>query len=153
MDYRMLLLIHILAAMAWVGGGFALAATLFVARRTQRPNDADRVMQTLRWADTWLALVAPLLVVVTGVAMVIVAGGWSFSQAWILASIALIVAYEGIALTVGSRLYRRIEDARRHGLVESADHARTMRAWHRLTVMLLAMLVAVVALMVFKPGI
>jgi hypothetical protein len=53
----------------------------------------------------------------------------------------------------GSRLYRPIEDARRHGLVGIADHARTMSAWHRLTFVLLAMLIAVVTMMVFKPGI
>jgi uncharacterized membrane protein len=152
MDYRLLVLLHILAGMAWLGGGFALWATLFVARRSQGPEAADRVMRSLQWADMWLAIVAPLLVLVTGAAMAIV-GGWGFGQTWILASIALIVAYELIALTLGSRLYRRIEDARRQGRVGSADHARTMAAWGRLSVVLLGFLVAVVTLMVVKPGV
>ena len=152
MDQRLLLLVHILAGMAWLGGGFALAATVFAARRTQGPEGADRVMQSLRWADTWLAIVAPLVVVVTGIAMVIGADAWSFDDAWILGSIALIVAYQVIALAVGSRLYRRIENARRQGLIGTAEHAWTLRAWGHLSGLLLGLLVAVVALMVFKPG-
>jgi uncharacterized membrane protein len=153
MDHRFLLLVHILAAMAWVGGAIAMQATLFAARRSQPPEDVDRIMRSFAWADTWLALGAPLVVVVTGVAMVLINGAWSFEQAWILGSIVLVVAYEVIAMTIGARLYRRVEDARAYGLLGTGDHARTMRAWGRLGAMLLAILVAVVGLMVLKPGI
>jgi uncharacterized membrane protein len=153
MDYRLLLLVHILAGMAWVGGAIVIEATLFVARRSQPPAEVDRVMRRFAWADTWLALGAPLLVVITGVAMVLINDGWSFEQAWILGSIGLVVAYEVIAMTVGARLYRKIEDARAQEHLETAGHARTMRAWGRLGAVLLAMLVAIVGLMVLKPGI
>jgi uncharacterized membrane protein len=153
MDYRLLLLVHILAGMAWVGGAIVIEATLFAARRSQPPEEVDRVMRRFAWADTWLALGAPLVVVITGVAMVLINDGWSFAQAWILGSIGLVVAYEVIAMTVGARLYRRIEAARAQGHLESAGHARTMRAWGRLGAALLAMLVAIVGLMVLKPGI
>ena len=108
-------------------------------------------MQSFRWADTWLGLGAPLLVVVSGAAMV-ATGAWSFGQAWILGSIALIVVYEVIALTVGARLYRRIEAARAEGHLASEAHAQTMRAWGRLSIVLVALLIGVVGLMVFKPG-
>jgi uncharacterized membrane protein len=153
MDYRLLLLVHILAGMAWVGGAIVIEATLFVARRSQPPAEVDRVMRRFAWADTWLALGAPLLVVITGVAMVLSNDGWSFEQAWILGSIGLVIGYEVIAMMVGARLYRQIEDARAQGRVESAGHAGTMRAWGRLGAVLLAMLVAIVGLMVLKPGI
>lgn len=151
MDYRILLLVHILAGMAWVGGGIVIAATHFVARRSRDPEAVDGVMRSFRWADTWLGLGAPLLVVVSGAAMV-VSGAWSFSQAWILGSIALIVVYEIVALTVGARLYRRIEDARAEGRLASEAHAQTMRAWGRMSIVLVAALIGVVGLMVFKPG-
>jgi uncharacterized membrane protein len=153
MDYRMLLLVHILAAMAWVGGAIVIQATLFVARRSQPPEGVDRVMRGFAWADTWIALGAPLVVVITGVAMVLINGAWSFEQAWILGSIGLVVAYETIAMTVGARLYRQVEGARAQGRLETAGHARTMRAWGRLGALLLAMLVAIVGMMVLKPGI
>lgn len=153
MDYRLLLLVHILAGIAWVGGAIVIQATTFAARRSQSPEGVDRVMRSFAWADTWLALGAPLLVVITGVAMVLVSDAWSFEQAWILASVGLVVAYEVIAMTVGARLYQRVEGARGQGHFETAEHARTMRAWGRLGAVLLAMLVAIVGLMVFKPGI
>jgi uncharacterized membrane protein len=153
MDYRLLLLVHVLAGMAWVGGAIVIEATLFAARRSQPPEGVDRVMRSFAWADTWLALGAPLLVVITGVAMVMINGAWSFEQAWVLGSIGLVIAYEATAITVGARLYRQVEDARAQGRLETAGHARTMRAWGRLGAVLLATLVAVVGLMVLKPGI
>jgi uncharacterized membrane protein len=152
MDYRLLLLVHILAGMAWVGGAIVIQATLFAARRSQPPEDVDRVMRSFAWADTWLALGAPLVVLITGVAMVLINGAWRFEQAWILGSIGIVVAYEVIAMTVGSRLYRQVEDARAQGHLETVGHAGTMRAWGRLGAVLLAMLVGVVGLMVLKPG-
>jgi len=153
MDYRLLLLVHILAGMAWVGSAITLQATLLVARRSGDPAEVDRVMRSLGWADTWLALPAPLLVVTTGVAMVIASGAWTFTQAWILLSIGLVVVYELIAMTVGGRLYRRIVAARESGELDGAAHARTMTAWGRLGALLLALLLVAVGLMVFKPGV
>jgi uncharacterized membrane protein len=153
MDYRVLLLVHILAGMAWVGGAIVLEATLFIARRSGDPAEVDRVMRSQAWADTWLALAAPVLVVTSGVAMVVVGGAWSFTQAWILFSIGLVVVYELVALTVGARLYRRIAEARESGALAGLAHARTMRAWGRLGGLLLALLLVVVGLMVFKPGV
>jgi uncharacterized membrane protein len=153
MDYRILLLVHILAAMAWVGGAIVLEATLFVARRSGDAAEVDRVMRSLAWADTWLAVPAPLLVVVTGVAMVALSGAWGFTQAWILLSIGIVVVYELVALTIGARLYRRIAEARASGAVTGDAHAGTMRAWARLGGLLLALLLVVVGLMVFKPGV
>jgi uncharacterized membrane protein len=153
MDYRLLLLVHILAGMAWVGGALVIQATLFAARRSQPPEGVDRVMRSFGWADTWLALGAPLVVVITGVAMVLNNGALSFEQAWILGSIGLVVVYEVVAMTVGARLYRKLEGARAQETLDTASHARTMRAWGRLGAVLVAMLVVIVALMVFKPGI
>jgi uncharacterized membrane protein len=152
MEYRVLLLVHILAGMAWVGGAIVIETTLFVTRRSKPPEEVDRVMRSFAWADTWIALLAPLLVVVTGVTMVLLSGSWSFGQAWILGSIGLVVGYEAIAMTIGARLYRRLDTARRDGTLESAAHVRTMRSWGRLGAILLTLLVAVVGLMVFKPG-
>lgn len=152
MDYRVLLLLHILSGMAWIGGGLALEATLLMARRSGDPLEVDRVMRSQAWADTWLAIPAPLLVVATGVAMVITSGTWSFSQAWILLSVGLVVTYELLAMTVGASLYRRITEARASGALTGAPHARTMLARVRFGGILLAILLVVVGLMVLKPS-
>lgn len=152
MGYQALLLVHVLAGMVWVGGAVVLVATLWSARRSQPPEAVDRLMLDLRWADTWLAIPAPVLVLTSGVVMVLDGGPWSFTQAWILASIALIVVYEAVALTVGGRLHSRIEKARAQGELASIAHARTMTAWGRLGLVLVAILVAIVWSMIYKPG-
>lgn len=151
MDYQIVLLIHILAGAAWVGGAIVIEGTIFAARRLGSPEAVDRVLQSFRWADTWLAIGAPVLVIVTGVAMVMLGRGWTFEQAWILGSIGLVVAYEVIAMTVGGRIYSRIEVARAEGALASQQHEVTIRQLGRLGVVLLAILIAVTGLMVFKP--
>ena len=85
--------------------------------------------------------------------MVAINGAWTFTQAWIIGSIGLVIAYEATAMTVGARLYRRIGEARASGEIGAAGHARTVAAWSRLGGLLLAILLVVVGLMVFKPGI
>lgn len=147
MWYRVVLLIHIFAGMAWVGGGLAIWVTQHRALATGGRAGFDRVRRDLAWADTWLALPAPFLVAITGIAMVLSAPGWRLSQIWIWLTVAILIAYQGLAFTVGARLHRRLE---------SGDGAHAERdpgiAFLRLGRLLLLMLVAIVALMVFKPG-
>jgi uncharacterized membrane protein len=145
---RILLLVHIVAGMAWVGGGFLIHVTEQRAfRRGGRPA-VDRVRADLAWADTWLALPAPLLVVGSGIVMVFVSSGWRFAQTWIWASLALIGLYEALALTVGARLYGQLENAEAD-LLAGTD---PMGSFLRLGSVLIVLLLGVVVLMVFKPG-
>ena len=147
MWYRTVLLIHILAGVAWLGGGLAVGVTQQRALRAGGRAAFDRVRRDLAWADTWLAIPAPLLVVATGVAMVLLDPGWRFSQTWIWMAIAILIAYQGLAFTVGARLYRRPESEE-----EAPEGGDPRISLIRLSRLLLLMLVAVVALMVFKPG-
>lgn len=83
MWYRVVLLIHILAGIAWLGGGLAIWVTQQRALRAGGRAALDRVRRDLAWADTWLAIPSPLLVVATGIAMVLSAPGWRLTQTWI----------------------------------------------------------------------
>jgi uncharacterized membrane protein len=145
--YRVVLLIHILAGIAWLGGGLAIEITQQRALRAGGRAAFDRVRRDLAWADTWLAIPAPLLVVATGIAMVLLGPGWRFSQTWIWMAIAILIAYQGLAFTVGARLYRRLESG--DGAPGRGDPGISLLRLGRL---LLLMLVAILALMVFKPG-
>ena len=141
-----LLVVHILAAMAWVGGGLVIQ---FTERRVfwlgGRPA-VDRVRADLAWADTWLAIPAPLLVVGTGIAMVAVTPGWRFTQTWIWMSLVAVVLYQVLAFTVGTRIYRQLETTPQDGAAKPA------RSLLKLGSLLLSVLVGVVFLMVLKPG-
>lgn len=144
--HEALLVVHILAAMAWVGGGLAIQFTQRRAFRLGGRPAIDRVRVDLAWADTWLAIPAPLLVVGTGIAMVAATPGWQFTQTWIWMSLAAVVLYQVVALTVGTRLYRQLE-------TESQDErTKPARSLMKLGDLLLTILVGVMFLMVFKPG-
>jgi uncharacterized membrane protein len=145
--YRAVLLIHILAGIVWLGGGLAIVVTEQRSLRAGGRAAFDRVRRDLAWADTWLAIPAPLLVVATGIAMVLLDPGWRFSQTWIWMTIAILIAYQGLAFTVGARLYRRLKSG--DGTPKGGDPGISLLRLGRL---LLLMLVAIVALMVFKPG-
>jgi hypothetical protein len=144
--YQVVLFIHILAGIAWLGGGLAIGVTQQRALGAGGRAAFDRVRRDLAWADTWLAVPAPLLVVATGIAMVVGSPGWRFSTTWIWMTIAILIAYQGLAFTVGARLYRRLETG------EGAKVGNPEVSLIRLGRLLLFMLVAIVALMVFKPG-
>lgn len=147
MWYPAVLLIHILAGIAWLGGGLAVWVTQQRALRAGGRASFDRVRRDLAWADTWLAIPAPLLVVATGIAMVLADPGWRFSQTWIWMTVTILLAYQGLAFTVGARLYRSLETG--DGAPQPGNGEIPLLRLGRL---LLLMLVAVVALMVFKPG-
>jgi len=144
MWYRVLLLVHILAGMAWIGGGLVIQITQQQAFRLGGRVASDRARTDLAWADTWLAIPAPLLVVGTGIAMVIVNTGWRFAQTWIWTSLATVAIYQALALTMGARLYRRRE---------TGPGDQPTQELLRLGNVLLALLTGVVFLMVFKPGV
>ena len=147
MWYRVVLLIHLLAGIAWLGGGLAIWITQQRALGAGGRAAFDRVRRDLAWADTCLAIPAPLLVVASGIAMVVWDPGWRLSQIWIWLTVAILIAYQGLAVTVGARLHRRLETG--DGEPQQGDPGISLLRLGRL---LLFMLVAIVALMVFKPG-
>lgn len=152
--YRILLLIHVLAGMAWVGGGFVIQVTSQRALKTAGVPAAGRVIESFRWADTWLAIGVPILVVATGVTMVAISGAWTFAQTWVWVSIALVVGYEAIAGTVGGRLYRAVEATMRES--DSTSNGAQTRLYGRYMqfgMALLLVLIVLVVLMVYKPGV
>ena len=146
MWYNALLLVHILAGIAWLGGGIVIQVTQRRAFRSGGRPALDRVRRDQAWTDTWLAIPAPLLVVGSGAAMVVTNPGWRFSQVWVWMAVAIVVLYEGLAFSVGARIYQQVESG-----VRTPEEADPGASLIRLGDVLLVLLVAVVSLMVFKP--
>jgi len=144
--YRTLLLVHVLAAMTWLGGGIVIQMTQRRAFRCGGRPALDRVRADLAWADVLLAVPAPLVVVGSGIGMVALSSAWRFSQTWIWMAVAVVVLYEGLAFSVGARIFRQVESRARDPL--GADPGASLI---RLGGVLVLMLVAVAVLMVFKP--
>jgi hypothetical protein len=142
MWYQTVLWVHIMAAMAWVGGGIVMHVTQQMALRQGGPSAFDEVDRRLAWTDSWLAVVAPVLVLATGTAIVVIDPGWRFSQTWIWSTLALVGLYELLAFTIGTRLFRLI----------SAEASGSRASFVKLGHVLIGPLAGVVVLMVFKPG-
>jgi uncharacterized membrane protein len=150
--YDWLLLGHILAAIAWVGGAISMQV---VGARLVKAETAEAVAAYARAAE-WLAprlfMPASLAVLGFGIAMVSVNEAWSIRQLWIILGLA------GIAISgIGGAMFfgpqsRRIADAVR---TEGAESARAQALIRRIFVVGrfdVLLLLLIVADMVLKPG-
>lgn len=80
--YEWLVLVHMVMAVVWVGGGVTLN---ILAIRTQRSNDADRLValgRDVEWLGTRVFMPASIVLLIVGI-WAASEGNWEFSQAWI----------------------------------------------------------------------
>ena len=150
--YDWLLLGHILAVIAWVGGAFTMQ---IMGNRLVRAESAEAVAafsRTAEWIGPRLYMPASLAVLGFGIALVSVSDAWSIGQLWI------ILGLVGVAISgIGGAVFfgpqsKRIAEALR---TEGAESARAQALIRRLFVVGridLVILVLVVADMVLKPG-
>ena len=146
--YDLLVLVHILSAMVWVGGGFILMANERHTHKRGGPAALYRLMRQSEWVDDWIFTPAPLLTVASGVTMVIMSDAWAFTQPWVYLALALIVT----EFSVGYRDYKKMKIALEHGDA-SAEFRTALPAYMRMSVLAIGLLATVVVLMVLKPGV
>lgn len=148
--YELLVVLHIFAAVIWLGAGFLVAVLVFGAGRA---GDAEReagYTQDVVWLAPRLFIPSSLAVLAVGILLVL-EGTWSFDQLWIalglagwLASFLLGILYfrpESDRLTelIGERGPADAEVAERLHRVKNVDRVQ------------LTILFLVVADMVVKP--
>jgi uncharacterized membrane protein len=147
--FKILLFVHILAAMVWVGGTVMLA---FISSRVEKTGDAA---YRARFATT-AGVVGPIigtsagLVLASGIWMVLDSDGIELSQTWVWLGLAgfLISAIVGAAYfgPASGKIVKALEA----GQVEEADRrAKQFNAVARLNLLLL---IVIVGVMVFQPG-
>jgi uncharacterized membrane protein len=153
--YDWLLLVHILGAFALLGGSVVVGLLHLVATRRERPSE---VALLLRLTRPMVVLVGIGMVVVLGIGLWLVDdAGYSYGDAWVIAAIVLWV----VAGQLGNRGGRRLRHARE--LAErlaidgdrpspELDAAVADRQALLLSYASFVALVAVLVLMVFKPG-
>lgn len=148
--YELLLLLHVVAAVVWLGSGFFLQVLVFRADRTR-----DRaLLKSLGDSSEWLArrifIPASLSVLVLGVVLVL-DSPWEFDELWILVGLvgflfSFLVGI-GIIEPEGKRIGQTIE---RHG-PDHPEVARRLRKINVISRVELVILYLVVADMVVKP--
>jgi uncharacterized membrane protein len=150
--YDWLLLGHILAAIAWVGGAIAMQV---VGARLYRAESAEAIAafaKTAEWVGPRLFMPASLAVLGFGIALVSVSEAWSIRQLWIILALAgLVISAIGGAVFFGPQS-KRIGEALR---TEGAGSDRTRGLIRQIFVVgrvdVLILLLIVVD-MVLKPG-
>ncbi len=147
----LLLFLHILGAVVWIGGGAALS---LIGRRVQRSSERGVVAEfagTLRFLGMRAFAPALFVVLTTGLWMVLDGSQWRISQPWILIGMALFL----IAFVIGAVYLGRIGVALERTATDAARDVGEMTALIRRWIggysAILLVLVVAVWDMVFKP--
>jgi uncharacterized membrane protein len=148
--YQLVLFIHILAAIAWVGGAFFLQLVATRINRTGDPVELANFSGQIAWFGLRYFLPASLIVFLAGLYMTI--SNWGFSQPWISLSMLLWLTSVAIgAAYIGPRTQKVSELYAAEGPTSVEARAITQRLFliGRIDIVLF---LVIVALMVFKPG-
>ena len=148
--YNWLLLLHIVAAMVWVGGAVLLGVQATQVTRRAEPESIARFVGSLRVLGPLVLAPATVAVLGFGVGLVLEGDAWSFDQFWVQLGLALFATAFVLGAAHQSRTALGAERA-----VARQDHAEALRqltrwAWGYGVIVLL--LLAIAWDMVFKPG-
>jgi uncharacterized membrane protein len=148
--YQLLLYVHVICAVIWVGGAFALQMLALLVNGSDDPAAVPRLARHMEIIGTRVFMPAAVILFLAGVVMTI--QNWSFGQTWIAVSIGLwIVSALSGALYLGPRAKRAAALFETEGPASQAarDLIGRMLIVSRLEVLSFAI---IIALMVFKPG-
>jgi uncharacterized membrane protein len=149
--YELLKYIHIVAAIAWVGGGLFAQLLALRAQRSNDPSDLPRLGYLFEYFGLRYFLPASVTLFVAGLLMT--AQRFEFREAWISISMALwFVSVLLGALYIGPRSKRVAELYEQQGPTSVAARSLMSRLFLVSRLELVGFAV-IVALMVFKPGV
>jgi uncharacterized membrane protein len=146
--YDWLLLLHILAAMFWVGGITVVGAFAVRILRSKEPGATAGFLGSLRVIGPIVLAPAPVLLLGMGIWMV--AKQWDFGQTWITLAFALFIVAFLIGAAHQSRAAIAAERASQAG--DDAAALRHLRRWAYGMAVILVLLIVATWDMVFKPG-
>ena len=147
--YNLLLVVHVLSAAIWIGGGGVLS--VIAARARGDVNAAAFFARLLPFVGIRVLMPAVILLPVTGVWMVLSDSEWSFEQTWVRAAIALFLVAFLVGAVYLSRVGITLDRTAGDGARAAALPALVNR-WLAGYLVVLTVLIATVADMVFKPG-
>lgn len=149
--YNTLLLIHIVAAMIWVGGGIMLVV---VGARIHRAADPGMRLMFVRQSAVAgpMSGISALVLLGAGIGMVIENEAWTFSQLWIWLALVLLSVSLAVGASYYGRVGKRMEEALEAGEPGRAEADRLIRQYLRVATADLVLLLVIVWDMVFKPG-
>lgn len=149
--YELLKTLHVLGAAAWAGAVIVSQFLGFLAARSGQTERMVAYIEDEAWLGPHYFAPTSVLVLVTGIAMV-VESGWEFEDTWIALGLVIffITVFLGMFL-LGPKSERLAAAIRERGLDDDGVQADTQKLM-RLTRLDLVLLIAVIAIMVIKPG-
>ncbi len=144
--------IHVLAAVAWVGGSLALLILVARAGSTQDEGLVRGLVKQSDFFGRFVFNIAGILVLAAGVWLVIESPVWDFDQAFV--SIGFVGVAIGVALGMGfyPKQWAKLGQAVESESVGSASAASALRTLRTVAAVELAILATVIWAMVVKPG-
>jgi uncharacterized membrane protein len=149
--YSVLLFVHILGAVVWVGGSVSLQLLGMRVRASGDPLRMASLAGDAEWMGTRVYSPASGVVLLAGIALVFT-GNWSFQQAWIVLGLAAF-AFSFImgAAVLGPTAKKLGERLASHGPEDSAVQAAIQKIF-LVSRIELAVLIFIVFDMAVKPG-
>jgi len=89
--YKLLLAVHILGAVIWVGGATTVQVLTTRIRRADEPAYMARITQDLEKVGQFVFLPSSIIVLLAGIGLV-ADGGWGFGSFWVLFGLVAIIA-------------------------------------------------------------
>ena len=148
--YQLLLYVHIVCAVIWVGGAFYSQLLAVRVSRSSDPAELPRLGMHLSALGMRVFLPASILLFVAGLGMVI--QNWRFSDLWISVSMGLWLASVLVgALYIGPTAAKVAASFQSEGPTSVAARSGLQRVFlvSRIELVIFAV---IIALMVFKPG-
>jgi uncharacterized membrane protein len=150
--YEWLVLVHVVMAVVWVGGGATLN---ILAIRTRRAKDPDRLVALARdveWVGTRVFIPASIVLLIAGI-WAASEGNWDFADAWIS------IGFAGYAFSFLTGMFFFGPESGRIAKLIEAEGASSPTVQARLGRLLtftrveLVILLVVIWAMVAKPGV
>jgi uncharacterized membrane protein len=148
--YDWLVLVHVLAAMVWVGGITVLGALAIAVLRDREGEEVGRFLARLRRIGPLVLAPAPVLLLAFGIWAVADSDAWDFGQTWVQLGLGLFAAAFLIGAAHQSTAAIGAERAAARG-----DHdwaVRRLRRWSFGMAAIVLLLVIATWAMVLKPG-
>ena len=148
--YELIVFVHILSAMVWVGGGLFAQFTMAHLRSNGGDATVADYLIGLEWAENRVFGLSSGLVFITGVTMVALSEAWTFSQLWVIVALTLFIVDAAIQGIWGGRALKDLRHAYESDAAGiSGPLKRVVTVNNVDTVLVLVIL----SMMVFKPGI
>jgi uncharacterized membrane protein len=145
-------LVHVLAAIVWVGGGLMLSLVGFRARSSANPGAIGDFARTLPYVGLRVLMPSVVVVLVTGVWQVLASSEWKLSQLWVILALGLF----GLAFLIGAVYLSRVGIALERAVGgdgrDPKDPVALLDRWLIGYGAVLLVLVVAVWDMVVKPG-